>query len=154
MKVKININGVDTEIELTDAQVASIEAQFKPKQFEFEQFEFDYTDGGFMVDTCKVVYYSDWVYDLPINHGRYRLTQEVANRSLERNKRANRLEALAEQLGGLKVFEIGSYNYYIVRSNIWIYKNNTNLYHAEKVYMTEKCAQKICDMLNSGEFTL
>ena len=56
-----------------------------------------------------------------IEHGRYRHTKEVAEMSLERNKRANRLEALAEDLGGLTEFVDGEENWYIYRKRAYYY---------------------------------
>ena len=75
--------------------------------------------------------------------------------SLARNKRANRLEALAEQLGGLKEFDSNECNYYIyLDNNEWIYSDCVYFYYPEVVYMTEKCVIEICRMLNEGEFSL
>ena len=77
--------------------------------------------------------------------------------SLSRNKRANRLEALAEQLGGLKEFIYREENYNII-FNInygeWEIHNNKIIYEPEIVYMTEECATEICRMLNEDEFSL
>ena len=91
---------------------------------------------------------------LYIEHGRYRKTKQAAEQSLARNKRANRLEALAEQLDGLIEFNINKRNWYIWHSgNTWRHDLACGFY-PEVVYMTETCAAEICRMLNEGEFSL
>ena len=90
-----------------------------------------------------------------IEHGRYRLTKEAAEQSFARNKRANRLEALAEQLGGLKEFETDESNYFIYSSiNGYGVSSNKLDFNPCTVYMTKETAIKICEMLNNGTFSL
>ena len=124
----------------------------KPKKFEWNYPD---TMRTFIVDVDVVKPFK--VIENFIKNGRYRLTKEVAEQSLARNKRANRLEALAEQLGGLKVFEYGMYNYYIFKSicsDEWKYAWVSHSNYPEAVYMTLDCATEICRMLNEGEFSL
>ena len=127
----------------------------KPKKFEWE---YGYTPsvvgnaGTYIIGSNK-----PQKGDSFIEHGRYRLTKESAEQSLSRNKRANRLEALAEQLGGLKVFEYEVYNYYIFKnicSGEWQHAWASHSNYPEAVYMTLDCANEICRMLNEGEFSL
>lgn len=122
----------------------------KPKKFEWK---YDY--GKFWVGTYEVSksYSSDSSY---IENGRYRLTKEAAEQSFARNKRANRLEALAEQLGGLKEFKYTETSYFIQRmfDHTWRCVHAPSAFAPERVYMTMECAIEICRMLNSGEFSL
>lgn len=151
MQVPININGVETLITLTPEQVASIEAQSKPKKFKW-----NYTYGQtYLIDNVCILKNSDGDGSLIREHGRYRKSKEAAEQSLARNKRANRLEALVEQLGGLKKWVDGELNWVIyLRDGLWGYTSFSLSYEPEKVYMTEECAMKICRMLNEGEFSL
>jgi hypothetical protein len=74
---------------------------------------------------------------------------------LARNKRANRLEALAEQLGGLREFDNYTRLFYIYKQyKNWRVEGTAKTFCPEIVYMTEECAETIADMLNSGKFTL
>ena len=90
-----------------------------------------------------------------IRIGVYRTTKEGAELSLERNRKANRLEMLAEYLGGLKGFVEGERNWYIHYENKnWLVHYTRGCYSPERVYMTEEVAMKIADMLNNGEYEL
>jgi hypothetical protein len=150
MKVTINIDGIDVEIQLTPEQEALVIKQTKPK-FEWK-YELDEDGSCIMIDSDSIR--TCGVYDYYIDSGRYRKTQQAAEQSLARNKRANRLEALAEQLDGLIEFNINKRNWYIWHSgNTWRYDFTCGFY-PEQVYMTEDCATEICRMLNAGEFSL
>ena len=154
IKITVQINGIDTEIILTPEQVAGIEAQQKPKKFEWNYTPDD--DGSYnMIETTSIRTCD--IYDYYIEHGRYRKSEAVAEQSLARNKRANRLEALADQIGGLKEFENGKENYSIYfsgYSDIWTFTDTSRCFNPEVVYMTKECAKEICRMLNNGEFEL
>ena len=90
-----------------------------------------------------------------LEHGRYRLTKQAAELSLERNCKANRLEALVESLGGLIEFVYGVESYYVYSLNgNWEYRCHANTFHVEKVYMTEEIAQQVCEILNKGRYVL
>lgn len=150
MKVTVQINGIDTEIELTAEQVASIEEQKKPKQFETV-----YSKGNtYILDT----YYNrigDGNDSKYLEHGRYRKTKESAEMSLVRNKRANRFEALVDQLDGMKEFVEGEENWYVYfKDSNWSRGYTKFLYEPDKVYMTKECAIKVCKILNAGEYEL
>jgi len=141
-KITVQINGIDTEIELTEGQVASIEAQSKPKKFEI-QYEAGCT---FFINSTGLHgrQYGDDITCL--YHGRYRKTKESAELSLARNKRANRLEALVDQLDGMKEFVYGEKNWYIRYSKEkWLINYDATLYHPGKIYMTQKCAIRVCE---------
>ena len=125
----------------------------KPKKFEWKYID----RNAFYVSTTLID--SGWGIENKscIEYGRLRKTQKAAEMSLARNKRANRLEALAEQLGGLKDFERGNENHYIYfnnSDNTWHFGTAVVTHNPGIVYMTEQCAKKICRMLNDGEFSL
>lgn len=122
----------------------------KPKKFEWK-YE---SKGTYIVNTHTYEWHYNGSDKDYIEHSRYRLTKEAAEQSLARNKRANRLEALAEQLGGLKEFEYNVENYYVYKDCIFKYNFTENSFYTEVVYMTEECAIEICRMLNEGEFSL
>ena len=85
------------------------------------------------------------------------LEAKLAHMSLTRNKVSNRLEALAEQLGGLKEFELGDKNYYIYYDfsiKEWGRYHTELIYEPGVVYITKECAIEILRMLNTGEFSL
>ncbi len=150
MKVTININGVDVEIQLTPEQEALAIKQAKPK------FKWHYLfNNSFRLANTKIIFYESGSSATLIEHGRYRKTQSSAEQSLARNKRANRLEALAEQLNGLTEFIVRADNYYIYYWNKkWSIGIAMDPFFPEVVYMTETCATEICRMLNEGEFSL
>lgn len=151
-----------TKIEELERQVVEMKATIKAMKAEEtkpKKFEWNYTpddDGSYnMVDSSSIR--TCGIYDYYIEHGRYRKSEEVAKKSLARNKRANRLDALAEQLGGLKEFKYGEDNYYIYRygdSTLWTITVTSNCFYPEVVYMTKESATEICRMLNNGEFEL
>ena len=142
-------------------QIADMEvklAEMKEELNKPKKFEWSYVDNNtFYISTvCTDTAFSG-NSKLYIEHGRYRKTKQAAEMSLARNKRANRLEALAEQLGGLKEFLYGEENYNIIfdiNYGEWEILDNKIIYHPEKVYMIQECAIEICRMLNAGEFSL
>jgi hypothetical protein len=148
MKVTVQINGIDTEIELTAEQVASIKAQ--------EKFEFVYSRGSsYYLNATSIVTSSNGADPIVLYHGRYRKTKKAAEQSLERNRRANRIEALAEQLGGLQEFNYITEMYYVYKQfGRWGTQSLSTTFCPEVIYMTKECAETIADMLNSGEFEL
>jgi len=147
VKATVQIKGIQVEIELTSEQIALVDAQKEHKNFEWQYKE----QSKFLVTTVSVVPdYTATNKDFT-EHGRYRLTKEIAEKSLLRNKRANRLEALADQLNGLN----GPIAYHIARvHDVWTHIHNGARYIPEVVYMSEECAIEICGMLNKGEFSL
>jgi hypothetical protein len=149
MKITVQINGIDTEIELTKEQVASIEAQ-KKLEMKYEEYctyvlECTYASSG---NTGNEIILKE--------HGRYRKTKQSAELSLARNKRANRLEALVDQLDGMKEFVEGEENWYIyIGSDTRVYATYADkIRHPEVVYMTKECAIRVYDILNNGEYEL
>lgn len=149
MRVTIKINGVDTEIELTEKQVASIEEQKKPKKFEMK---YEKSNTCF-IDTAHIECHG--VDETLIEYGRYRKTKESAELSFARNQRANRLEALVDQLDGMKEWICGEENFNVYyENNEFTYGNSKYIYEPDKVYMTEDCAIKVCEILNAGEYKL
>jgi hypothetical protein len=148
VKITVQINGLDTEIELTEAQIASVKTQ--------QEFKFVYDKNrSYCLNLDSVVTSINYNNPILLEHGRYRKTKEVAEQSLARNKRANRLEALAEQLGGLREFDDQSLMFYIYKQyDEWSVCSLTTTFFPEVVYMTKECAETITRMLNSGKFTL
>lgn len=89
-------------------------------------------------------------YSVAINHGRFRKTIKAAEQSLLRNKRANRLEALVEQLqGNLE----GKHSICKNLVGKWVPSVADNWY-PDSVLMREETATTICKMLNNKEFSL
>ena len=88
--------------------------------------------------------------------GLVRNTAESAWVSARRNIRANRLEALAHMIGGAYEFEFNTENYYMSVDNGGIFHISTSSYYLEpeKIYMTEKTAEQVCEILNSGTYKL
>ena len=145
--------------ETLQQQIADMEAKLAEMKEELnksKKFQCSYDYGNtYFIGSDKVHKNFNGSDNHYIDHGRYRKTQQAAEMSLARNKRANRLEALAEQLGGLKEFDSNECNYYIyLDNNEWIYSDCVYFYYPEVVYMTEKCVIEICRMLNEGEFSL
>lgn len=95
---------------------------------------------------------SNVIGDRKVEHGRYRKTEQNAEYSQKRNQRANRLEALVEELQG----ELGIGDSYVYFDEDHEYWRNTLLCapYIGSVGMTEKTAVKICEMLNNEEYGL
>jgi hypothetical protein len=98
-----------------------------------------------------------------VQHGRYRQTENVAAESVIRNKEANRLEALVEdvtiKLGvedwvavwGLK--EQYKHTIYLCRGEF--VSVHTNTYKGVgAIYMPEIVAEEVCRILNEGRYKL
>ena len=91
------------------------------------------------------------------NHGRYRHTREGAEDALKLQQKVMRLHALAEDLGALKEFVYGEKNWIITYNHDikkYGYISAPYEHEPEKVYMTEEGAEKICELLNSGKYSL
>ena len=119
-----------------------------------EKFEFKVGKGTFALRATYIGIEHSWCDEDSLSFGRYRTTREGAELSLKRNQRANRLEMLVEYLGGLKEFVEGEENWHIMFkgeykpgcSEIWS--------EPEKVYMTREVVKKVCELLNSGAYSL
>lgn len=86
-------------------------------------------------------------------HGRYRKTKENAEYSLKRTQQANRLEALIEDLQG----ELGVGDHTVCNSKgkyNRIYAPHAPHFIFGNVRMKEETANKVCDLLNSGRYSL
>lgn len=88
--------------------------------------------------------------------GLIRNTAESAWVSARRNIRANRLEALAHSIGGAYEFEFGEDNYfiYVMEDGTFAIGDVDVILEPEKIYMTEKTAEQVCEILNSGTYKL
>ena len=149
MKTKININGNDVEITLTEEQVKQITEVSEPKLFEYEEgntyiiWTDDLTGKSLVIDKSKLKY------------GRYRRTKGQAEMDFSRQTRMMRLSALAWELGECKKFVEGEENWYVYEySKEWQIDYATGAYQPEIVYMTEETAIKVWEMLRSGEYSL
>jgi hypothetical protein len=144
-------------IQKLKAKLAKTEAKLN----ESEEFKWEYESynacylGSLFIEDNFLGQDKDYLY-----HGRYRKTKANAEKALERNRLANRLEALAEQLDSDWVADWDDpeqYKYYIVFSHdSQNYKTFARglLEGIGQVYMSEETAIKICNMLNSKEIKL
>jgi hypothetical protein len=85
----------------------------------------------------------------------FMLKDEDLELSMLRSTRINRLTMLASYLGGLKEFAEGEENWHILLQN-GEYKPGCaeTWYEPEKVYMTREAVKKVCELLNSGKYSL
>lgn len=92
-----------------------------------------------------------------INLGEVRATEEQAEEAIRRNIRGNRLEALAHSIGGVYEFNPKRNNFFIVFDSNTIKADidyTTNIFSAERVYMSKETAEKVVEILNSGTYKL
>ena len=144
---KIIIDG--KEIEISDESYENLKKSLIPKKFEwnYKRLETFFVD----VDYIRVNTTGDDKNYL--EHGRYRKSYLTANKSLVRNKRANRLEALVEQIQG--ELEGDYIIYHDTLSPHWHYRSLSNhIFYPGIIVMRESTARKVCEMLNNGEFSL
>lgn len=134
------------EIEISDESYKKLKESLIPKKFKWEYPK----DKSFFIGETYVSGNGRGDVPLSIDYGRYRKTKGNALKSLLRNKQANRLEALVEQLQGsmdgnnsIYLCENGEYQY--------AYDDNPDI---GTITMQRETARKICDMLNNGEFSL
>ena len=89
--------------------------------------------------------------------GASRKTKEQARSVRDRRVRSETLSALVDELEpDNKGFVRGVENYHImidVNNDEWEMGWSSYLYEPAKVYMSSNTATKICEMLNSGEFS-
>ena len=125
-----------------------------------EKFKFKFPVGNtYTVTFNEIEPHSTGLIPSLMEHGVYRLTEHGARLSLNRNRRANRLEMLVEHLGGLQecprkgrgLFWTIAYSY---SKDKWVIVYDPANYHPEKVYMTEEVANKVVNMLNNREYEL
>lgn len=95
--------------------------------------------------------------NFPIQYGRYRKTVEACELARKRMNKMNPLSQLAHQLGGEKEFEKNIHNYCVQYSHNfdkYVVNCATDAEIIGAVYMTQKCAIEIRELLNGGEFEL
>lgn len=146
-----------TKLEQNIERIEAELAQMKQELEDSKKFKWEYPIGKtFFVGSTEIS--SDCIStdNTWVNNGRYRMLEANAKYALERNRLANRLEALAEQIEpDYVVPDIGEYTYFI-----YLYKNeyrNTfvkNNRYIGQVYMSKDTAYKVCELLNSGEVVL
>jgi hypothetical protein len=144
---------INKRIAALEKELKELKAELnKPYEIEFER------DNTWCIDGDSVM--GDYAGNMPgyLKHGRYRKTQQGAELSAKRNIRANRLEMLVESLGGLKEFKEGEDNFsifYDYHANRWIAGISTSYRRDEVVYITTaEITDKVCELLNSGRYTL
>ena len=144
---------IKQQIKDMETKLAEMKAELdKPKEFEWK-----YPYHAPFLDHIQIREGTGCSKKL-IEHGRYRQTQANAERALERNRLANRLEALAEQLDPDWVADWSNRSQpkYTVYLSDGIH--TTSLYydtqHIGQVYMSRNVAIKICNMLNNKEIEL
>lgn len=151
-------NKLQQQIEEMEAKLTDMKAELnKPKFFKWEyksgctfQLFRSYVGNGYTVE------------DESLRHGRYRKTKANAERSLERNRVANRLEALVEQLDSEWVADWSNSKEdkciilkdYGMGNAIYKYCIYGSKYSPSQVYMSKDTALKICEMLNNKEIEL
>lgn len=128
--------------------------EVKEYQIEYPETCFTWAEGG-VVD-------ADFPFDIDdiakwVELGEVRATEEQADEAIRRNVRGNRLEALAHSIGG--VYEFNKYrNNYFIRFDADTLEADidytTDMFSAERVYMTEATAKKVVEILNSGIYKL
>jgi len=126
------------------------------REFELRYKENDYLVGTHYVDKVGGANRIGLNENLA-KYGHIRKTKTGAKQALKLKTKVMRLHALAEQLDGLKEFKTGESNYSILFDNDkkeWYVNIFIRIQNPTTVYMTEECAEKICDMLNSGRFEL
>ena len=154
-KEMIEIDGVEYEKDYVknlikvDAIIFGAKTETEPLK---GKYKIEYEKDCYMLDVI-IIEDADPCSCTHKDHGRYRKTQKNAEYSLERNKRANRLEALVEDLQG----ELGVGDCYIIYNNLtkrYGYRCEPNAIEIGIVRMKEETAIKICEMLNNEEYEL
>lgn len=144
MKAKLIVDGKEIEVEISQEQVDEF--------CKAKLYRINYPDNNTYLVTSFNIGSNHTVTDKDyIEHGRYRHTKEQAEISLERNKRANRLEALAMSLPEWKPdgkYFIGYYD------DEWVFNDVINTTYPETVMMPEACARKVCEILNDDRYSL
>lgn len=115
------------------------------------QFKWDYNGSTYYIGSTDI-YPQYNISSKDIMYGSYRKTKETAEQSLLRNKRANRLEALVEQIQGDLSGDY--FIYYNISRDTWYKNTATTVVYPEIVLMQESTAVTICNMLNEGTFSL
>ncbi len=124
-----------------------VEDDTKLKKYELSEYGWRVCQDGYVKKDSNIC----------TNWGVTRKLEESAKLAFERSWRMMRLSALAAELGGEKDFINDDRNWYITQdadTGDWIANFILSHREPEKVYMTEECAERICNMLNEGEFEL
>jgi hypothetical protein len=149
MQTTININGIETTITLTPEQVAQIQQASKPKLFEYE------CNNTYHIGTHSIADKHNSINPIQSTYGRYRRTKKQAEMDFKRQTRMMRLSSLAWELGECVEWEYKTANWYIFLDHgVWKSHYHELTYFPFEVYMTEQTARKVCEMLNSGEYSL
>lgn len=112
--------------------------------------------GKFLFDSFGKVYESNEAYDDTKEHGLRRDNKVDCERASTRTIEANRLAALADDLGSTVDWGSGGENYYVyVYQGDWsIVVDTGDTYTPGLVYMTEETAHNVRKVLNNGEFKI
>jgi len=143
----------EVAIELANVIFGIRDGDYEPEKFEFEFVK----DKTYFISSASIGSIYSGTAETHLNHGRYRKTKEGAELSLKRNQRANRLEMLTEYLGGLREFVNDRDSWYIffsIEDDCWDFGYSVYSYHPDSVYMTREVAKQVCELLNSGAYSL
>jgi hypothetical protein len=153
----MNKQVVQKRIETLEAELERLKEEVnKP-----EKFEMEFTIGGTYIlypSAAQRLILPKCAGDSTSarENGAYRTTEQGAKLSLERNKKANRLEMLVEYLGGLVDGETSENRFYVYRSvyGTWVYSGSGSCFYPGVVYTTREVAIRVCELLNSGEYEI
>lgn len=151
----MNKEQLQKQLEEMKAKVAEMEKELNKG----EKFEWKYPkDKTFVIGAYSTHPECSGEIGYYLSHGRYRIKEANAKLALQRNKEANVIEALAEQLDPDWVADWDNEQqnkYYVFLSkNEYKCSWNNGAYSIGVPYMSRQTAVKICDMLNNGEIEL
>ena len=152
MQVKVNINGIDTEITLTQEQIDA--ATFVDEKIELS--------GGHHYISSAGVVKLDPSFTLTSNFGMEATTEKVAEKMAKDMRLANRIRARAYEIDPDYVdeFDYTKHNKQPVDLSYFIYNNsgewkthsNINGRYGGVVTMLYSTAMQLCEEINSGRF--
>jgi hypothetical protein len=146
MQTTININGKSVEITLTPEQVAQITEAAKPKLFGYDE------GNTYFLGTETISEFNSGKAENSLKQGRYRRTKEAALMDFKRQTRMMRLSALAWEVG--ECVENGGYCVFKLPGGNKYSYGFIEFVSPSEVYMTQETATKVCEILNSGEYSL
>ena len=147
------------ELEQNIAKIEKQLAEMKAELKKSKKFEWKYpneTTYKLTQDSRIKEFKQSLLIEPSINKGLYRLSKQYAEHSLERNRVANRLEALVEQIEPdyLPKPDMLIHSIFTVKGGRYeVYSQYYDRFIGQ-VYMSKATATKICELLNSGEVVL
>jgi len=148
------MNKLQNQIDEMKVKLSEMEAELAKS----EEFKFEYAqDSTYVLLGTTIADGWNGVDQSRIKHGCYRKTAIGATQALKLNMQMNRLHAAAEQLSGLKEFELNRNNYYVYfdeTNRRYMWNNYQEMNQIGTVWMTNTCAKELCELLNSGKLKL